>query len=89
MDEYLEDLCKDKFKYFETGEGSYTGESNEWYVVLKIRLKKTLDLTEQKEELYKFLTDNDIEIIEDFGLQGSLHVWTLHLTPYNSITLQE
>ena len=75
MDEFLDDLCKDKFAYFETGEGSYTGESNEWYVVLKKPFEKTLDLTEQKDELYNFLTDNDIEIIEDFGLQGGLRVW--------------
>jgi hypothetical protein len=75
MDQYLDDLCKDKYTYFETGEGSYTGNSNEWYVVLKNPFEKTLDLSEQKDTLYNFLTDNNIEIIGDFGLQGGLHVY--------------
>ena len=75
MDKYLDDLCKYKFKHFETGYGCYTGEKNEYYVVLKNPFEKTLDLTEQKDELYNFLTDNGIEIIEDFGLQGGLQVW--------------
>lgn len=74
MDEYLDDMCNDKFKYFQTGEGDYTGESNEWYVVLKNPFEKTLDLTDQKNELYNFLTDNGIEIIGDFGLKGGLYV---------------
>lgn len=72
MDEFLESLCEDKFEYFDTGQGSYTGECNQWYVVLKDPLKETLDLTEQKNELLKFLNDNEIDIIGNFGLQGGL-----------------
>ena len=75
MYEYLEDLCEDKFKYFETGEGDYTGESNEWYVVLINPFLESLDLTKRKEELFNFLSENNIEIIGDFGLVGGLHIY--------------
>lgn len=60
------------FEWFEIGDGDYTGEDNWYYVCLTDPFKYGLDLTKQKENLEKFLKQNNIKTKGEFGLVGGL-----------------
>jgi len=75
MESYLDDVITDDFRYFKTGSGSYTGEENEYYLVIKNPFETGLDLTEKKKLLDDFLAKNDLEVDGDFDVVGGLHVW--------------
>ena len=75
MDEYLGEICDDRFDYFETGSSNYGGEANEWYLCLKYPFNDTLDLTYQKLMLDNFIQENNLEPISEFDIQGGLLIW--------------
>ena len=64
----------DDFRFFEVGEGAYSGENNEIYIVLKEPFKNGFDLAEVKESFEKFIKSYGFETIGDFGLVGGLEV---------------
>lgn len=65
---------KDEVSYFETGYGRYTGEDNEYFLVLKNPLS-ILDLTHVKETLDVVIYELGLETDSEFGLVGGLLVW--------------
>lgn len=74
MADFLEETLKlTNYMYFETGEGAYTGEDNDFYVILNH--EQPLEyVMEDLEDLEHFLTDNGIKICSDGGLVGGLLV---------------
>lgn len=73
--EHLDNVLLDSvYSYFETGEGAYTGEDNDYYVVLK-DFKPVNDLEERVNELKNFLIEHDlIESSAEYDLVGGLEV---------------
>lgn len=70
---YLEEeLEKTDYWCFETGDGWYTGNENEFFVVLKEPFKNGVDLTEDKMLLGRKLKSLDVEIDGDFDLHGDI-----------------
>lgn len=74
--EYLQWLAEGTdFRTFEIGEGSYTGEQNDMYVVLKDPFDKRDGLYTKELELKTFLDKNGICYEGEFDVVGGLHIW--------------
>lgn len=73
--EILDELLPDHYYYFQTGDGNYTGEENEWYVVLDSPkfIDGVFDGSSYKRELEDILS-KDFKLGE-FGLVGGLLIW--------------
>lgn len=76
LGEHLEELLINKpYRYFDVGEGRYTGEDDDFYVVLDSFLPIET-LKERTELLKEFLLEKDlIESSQDVDLVGGLLVW--------------
>ena len=72
--EYLYDKVGDGFEYFEVGEGCYTDDDNEIYIVVKDAFKDGLDLTSKKKALDDELKRLKVKAVGDFGDVGGLYV---------------
>jgi len=74
---YLDDLLQDSsYEYFEVGEGSYTGEENDIYVVIKNPFENGYSgLNHKIDLLYKFLKEKEIEFDNEVDLVGGMHVY--------------
>ncbi len=73
---FLDKNLNGKYEYFEEGAGSYTGEENFVYVVLKRGLACGIDKLEaEKEALLKHLKELDVEVLSEFDVVGGLLVW--------------
>ena len=71
---YLYGKVGDAFEHFEVGEGSYTGETNDFYIVIKNAFKDGLDLTEKKAQLDEELKRLKLLPDSEFGDVGGLFV---------------
>lgn len=73
--EHLDEVLIDsEYGYFETGEGAYTGEHNEIYVVLSA-FRPVNNLAERAHNLKNFLIEHDlIDATDDYDLVGGLEV---------------
>ena len=76
LGEHLEEELSDSsYRYFRVGEGSYTGEDDDYYVVLDSFLPIET-LKERTELLKEFLLEKDlIESSQEVDLVGGLLVW--------------
>lgn len=62
------------YGYFETGQGAYTGDDNEFYVVLS-SFRPINDLAERANDLKNYLIERDlIDSTDDYDLVGGLEV---------------
>ena len=76
LEEYLYlRLDANKYRMFQVGEGSCTGDENDFYVCVKKPFKDGFDVTKHKAELEKHLSEIGVDYIGDFDLVGGLHVW--------------
>lgn len=80
IESYLDDIVNKysdilKLTYFQTGEGDYTGDTNEYYLCVKNPFKDGYDLTKIKNKLDKIIRDEGLETVGKFGLVGGLHVY--------------
>ncbi len=76
MQDWLEENLNEKYRSFETGEGDYTGEDNDFYVCLSGDLACGIEnLQAEKEKLLAHLKELDIEVLSDFDVVGGLQVW--------------
>jgi hypothetical protein len=73
--EYLYGKLGDEFEHFEVGEGNYTGEENDIYIVVKSAFKDGLDLTAKKKALDEEIKRLKLEPVGKFGDVGGLYVW--------------
>lgn len=69
---WLDQTLGEEYDYFDIGEGSYTGEENEFYVCLKNPFKDGYDITERVREMKTFLFDNNIEFFGEVDEVGGL-----------------
>lgn len=76
LQEYLEETLSDDYRYFEVGDGSYTGEENDVYVIFrdKVGLAPLENYKDRLDVLRKHLEDLLLEVSEE-GLVGGLNVW--------------
>ena len=76
LSEYLHEIDIDKrFSFFQVGSGSYTGEENKHYLIVKNPFSCGLDLSRMK-----IILDNEIgrlrlESIGEFKVVGGLEMW--------------
>ncbi len=75
LSEYLYNKVGDGFQHFDVGSGSYTGEENDYYIVVKDAFKDGLDLTAKKKAIDDELKRLKLEPVGDFGDVGGLSVW--------------
>lgn len=69
-------LEKSEFNLIEVGEGAYTGDENEYFVVLKNPFENGIDgLRSKCESLFLFLNKNSVLFDEKIDVVGGLHVW--------------
>lgn len=67
-------LINSEYAFFETGQGAYTGEDNDFYVVLE-SFKPLDDLNQRSESLKSFLIQHDlIDATDEYDLVGGLQV---------------
>lgn len=73
--DHLDEVLRDTgYAYFETGEGAYTGEDNEYYVIVQ-SFRPINSLAERANELKNFLLQHDlIDEDKDYDLVGGLEV---------------
>lgn len=76
MYEYLDDLLEGtNFEYGESGEGAYTGEENDFYILIKNPFENGIEgLAGKANELEVFLKDKNIPY-DKINLVGGLHIW--------------
>jgi len=75
LTEYIYGNVDDAFEHFEVGEGNYTGEENDNYIVVKDAFKDGLDLTSKKKALDDELKRLKLEPVGEFADVGGLNVW--------------
>lgn len=77
MCEFLDEkLENERYSWFEVGGGSYTGNENEYYVVINLPFATLISNYEnEKNALYDYLDQLGITPIGDFGSVGGLEVW--------------
>lgn len=74
--DFLDENLNEKYTWFETGEGSYTGEENEFYVILKDDSNLLeINLSVEKVKLLNHLKEIGIETIGEFGIVGGLEIY--------------
>jgi len=71
LDEQLEGWA---YEYFEVGEGSYTGEEDDIYVVFKNPFKNGYNLEASVEEMLAFLRIQGIEYVGKVDVVGGLRI---------------
>lgn len=70
---YLDDVLENtNYYYFEVGEGSYTGEDNDFYICISNPFQDGLNIKDKVFAFYKFLQDNNIEFEGEFDEVGGL-----------------
>lgn len=77
IDEFIRcffDDSDDNCKVFEVGEGSYTGDDNELFLVTKTEIDKSTDLKEIKKELDSIVEKYGFVVVGEFGLHWGLEV---------------
>lgn len=73
---YLDSVCRDtEFSFFEVKEGNYTGNENDYYVIIDNPFSNGLDVTEPANRLKAFLTENNIEFEGEIDTVGGLEIW--------------
>lgn len=66
----------DKYNWFEVGEGSYTGEENEFYIIIKEPSFTCMEkLTKERDELIKHIYKIGLNVNTGFGVFGGLEVY--------------
>ena len=79
MDEYLDELPEPEgieTEYFEVGEGSYTGEDNDYYLCIKSPMNEGVRELKKKIDLFgNYLRRNNIKYVGKVDLVGGLNVW--------------
>tara|TARA_R110000803_G_scaffold10007_7_gene31113 strand:+ start:1898 stop:2227 length:330 start_codon:yes stop_codon:yes gene_type:complete len=79
MDEYLDELPKPdgiETEYFEVGQGSYTGEDNDYYLCIKSPMSEGVKVLKTKVDLFKnYLRRNDIKYVGEVDCVGGLNIW--------------
>ncbi|BAP30125.1 anti-sigma-factor antagonist [Chryseobacterium sp. StRB126] len=72
---YLDEVLQDSgYVFFETGEGAYTGEGNDYYVALS-EFRPVNNLAERANDLKNYLIEHDlIDPTDDYDLVGGLEV---------------
>lgn len=70
----LKESLPDNFFCFRVGESSYCGGDDDYFICSSEPFENGLDLTSKKEELDKFISENEIEKIGEYGLVGDLYV---------------
>lgn len=76
LGEYLEDVLENSgYSYFDVGSGMYTGEENDFYVILK-SFHPIETLKERSDLLRSFLLEqNLIKENQEVDLVGGLLIW--------------
>lgn len=75
LDSYLSDILPSNTSYFEVGQGNYTGEQNDYYVILDDD-EINESLLERCEELRaKLLSEGLISSDNKVSVVGGLNVW--------------
>jgi len=76
LEEYLdEELDSELFSWFKVGEGSYTGEQDEYYVTINSPFESGINGLEYKETILRLgLKGLKLEPIGSFGSIGGLEV---------------
>jgi hypothetical protein len=69
---WLDQILGEEYSYFDVGAGSYTGESNEFYVCLKNPFKDGYNILDKVVKLKKFLSDNEIKFFGEVDEVGGL-----------------
>lgn len=73
---YLDDVLEDtSYSYFEVGEGSYTGESNDIYVCIDNPFDNGYDIRDKVSAFKSFLAEKGIEYYGDVDEIGGLNVY--------------
>lgn len=73
---YLESLLEDtSYSYFEVGEGSYTGNPNDYYIEIKNPFEDGYDIQNKVNALMTFLDEKQIESEGRVDIIGGLNVW--------------
>jgi hypothetical protein len=79
MGEYLDELPKPEgieIEYFEVGQGSYTGEDNDYYLCIKSPMNEGVKALKTKVDLFKnYLKINNIKYIGEVDCVGGLNIW--------------
>lgn len=73
--EYLYSKVEGDFDHFQVGAGSYSGEEDECFIVIKDAFSDGLDLTKKKEALDEELKRLKLKPVGEFGDVGGLYVW--------------
>lgn len=76
MSEFLcEKLEDDRFDWFEVGQGSYTGEDNDFFIEIRDPFSDGIEsLVKKEQELRKYIKSLGLEAKGDFGTIGGLEV---------------
>jgi len=70
---YLDDILENtNYYYFEVGEGSYTGEDNDFYICISNPFEDGLNIKDKVFAFYSFLRENNIEFEGEFNEVGGL-----------------
>jgi hypothetical protein len=77
FNEYLEDaLDLEKYFFFESGEGAYSGEDNDYFICIEQPFTDGLiNLNKLKDDLLTHLSELEIEVKGVFDVQVGLEVW--------------
>lgn len=69
-------LEESNYCFFQIGDGSYSGEEDDVYIVLNEPFEDgNLDVTQKAKELKEFILSKGIEIEGEFDVVGGLRVW--------------
>lgn len=77
MEEYLDEkLDHQKYGWFQSGDGNYTGEINDFFVTINTNSPNEAKLAiDRDSELLTHIKDIGLEPLGEFGLIGGLEVW--------------
>jgi len=76
MTEYIEDKIHEDYNFFEVGNGAYTGEEDDFYVVLKNPFKNGCNLIKAKGDLREYIAlELNLDIDGDFDCFGGIRMW--------------
>lgn len=72
----MDDKLNEAYEWFSVGEGNYTGEKNQIFVVIKDPFEDGFaELEAKKDKLLAHIEDIELEAIGEFGAVGGLEVW--------------
>ena len=79
MEEYLDNLPEPEgidVEYFEVGEGSYSGEDNDFYLCIKNPMNEGVKVLKNKIDLFgNYLRRNNIKYIGKVDCVGGLNIY--------------